>query len=84
MAVDQDLGEIGHLSNVPTPRRRARGAALVATKSIRARGGEGYSAGDRLAEAVAVSFDLETCKIVTLSDAALTEADARVIAGLTL
>jgi acyl-CoA thioester hydrolase len=37
-----------------------------------------------VAEAIAVSFDLETRKIVTLSDAALAEADARVIAGLTL
>lgn len=37
-----------------------------------------------VAEAVAVSFDLETRKIITLSDAALAEADARVIPGLTL
>ncbi|MDB5499008.1 MAG: hypothetical protein JWP28_3039 [Phenylobacterium sp.] len=37
-----------------------------------------------VAEAIAVSFDLETRKIVTLSDEALAEADARVIAGLTL
>jgi acyl-CoA thioester hydrolase len=37
-----------------------------------------------VAEAVAVSFDLETRKIITLSDATLAEADARVIAGLTL
>ena len=36
------------------------------------------------AEAIAVSFDLETRKIVTLSDEALAEADARVIEGLTL
>jgi acyl-CoA thioester hydrolase len=36
------------------------------------------------AEAIAVSFDLETRKIVTLSDAALAEADAQVIEGLTL
>ncbi|HEX4708928.1 thioesterase family protein [Phenylobacterium sp.] len=37
-----------------------------------------------VAEAIAVSFDLETRKIVTLSDEALAEADAAVIAGLTL
>ena len=36
------------------------------------------------AEAIAVSFDLETRKIVTLSDEALAEADAQVIEGLTL
>jgi acyl-CoA thioester hydrolase len=37
-----------------------------------------------VAEAIAVSFDLETRKIVTLSDEALAEANARVIEGLTL
>jgi acyl-CoA thioester hydrolase len=37
-----------------------------------------------VAEAIAVSFDLETRKIVALSDEALAEADARVIPGLTL
>lgn len=37
-----------------------------------------------VAEAIAVSFDLETRKIVTLSNEALAEADAQVIAGLTL
>lgn len=37
-----------------------------------------------VAEAIAVSFDLETRKIITLSDEALAEADARVIPGLTL
>jgi acyl-CoA thioester hydrolase len=37
-----------------------------------------------VAEAIAVSFDLETRKIITLSDKALAEADARVIEGLTL
>jgi acyl-CoA thioester hydrolase len=37
-----------------------------------------------VAEAIAVSFDLETRKIVTLSDAALAEANAQVIEGLTL
>jgi acyl-CoA thioester hydrolase len=37
-----------------------------------------------VAEAIAVSFDLETRKIITLGDAALAEADARVIPGLTL
>ena len=36
------------------------------------------------AEAIAVSFDLETRKIVTLSDEALAEANAQVIEGLTL
>jgi acyl-CoA thioester hydrolase len=36
------------------------------------------------AEAIAVSFDLETRKIVALSDEALAEADAQVIEGLTL
>jgi acyl-CoA thioester hydrolase len=37
-----------------------------------------------VAEAVAVSFDLNTRKIVTLSDTALAEADARVVPGLSL
>ncbi|HEY2357402.1 MAG TPA: thioesterase family protein [Phenylobacterium sp.] len=37
-----------------------------------------------VAEAIAVSFDLETRKIVTLSEQALAEADAQVIEGLTL
>jgi acyl-CoA thioester hydrolase len=37
-----------------------------------------------VAEAVAVSLDLETRKIITLDDAALAEADARVIPGLSL
>ena len=37
-----------------------------------------------VAEAIAVSFDLETRKIITLSDAALAEANARVVKGLTL
>lgn len=37
-----------------------------------------------VAEAIAVSFDLETRKIITLSDEALAEADAGVIQGLTL
>jgi acyl-CoA thioester hydrolase len=37
-----------------------------------------------VAEAIAVSFDLETRKIITLSDAALAEADAGVIPGLSL
>lgn len=37
-----------------------------------------------VAEAIAVSFDLETRKILTLSDEALAEADAGVIRGLTL
>jgi acyl-CoA thioester hydrolase len=37
-----------------------------------------------VAEAIAVSFDLETRKIITLSDEALAEADAGVIRGLTL
>jgi acyl-CoA thioester hydrolase len=36
------------------------------------------------AESVAVSFDLQTRKIVTLSDEALVEADAQVVPGLTL
>ena len=37
-----------------------------------------------VAEAIAVSFDLETRKMITLSDAALAEANARVVSGLTL
>lgn len=37
-----------------------------------------------VAEAIAVSFDLETRKIITLSDEALAEADAKVIPGLAL
>lgn len=37
-----------------------------------------------VAEAVTVSLDLETRKIITLDDAALAEADARVIPGLSL
>ncbi|HXA39394.1 MAG TPA: thioesterase family protein [Phenylobacterium sp.] len=37
-----------------------------------------------VAEAIAVSFDLETRKMITLSAEALAEADARVIPGLTL
>lgn len=37
-----------------------------------------------VAEAIAVSFDLETRKIITLSDEALAEANARVVEGLTL
>jgi acyl-CoA thioester hydrolase len=37
-----------------------------------------------VAEAIAVSFDLEARKIVTLSDEALAQANASVIAGLTL
>ncbi|MBS0361918.1 MAG: thioesterase family protein [Proteobacteria bacterium] len=37
-----------------------------------------------VAESIAVSFDLETRKMITLSDEALADADARVIAGLTL
>lgn len=37
-----------------------------------------------VAEAIAVVFDLETRKIVTLTDAALAEAKAEIIAGLTL
>jgi acyl-CoA thioester hydrolase len=37
-----------------------------------------------VAEAIAVSFDLETRKIATLSDEALAEANAQVIEGLTL
>jgi acyl-CoA thioester hydrolase len=36
------------------------------------------------AEAIAVSFDLQTRKILTLSDEALAEANARVIQGLSL
>jgi acyl-CoA thioester hydrolase len=37
-----------------------------------------------VAEAIAVSFDLETRKIITLSDEALAAANAQVIEGLTL
>jgi acyl-CoA thioester hydrolase len=37
-----------------------------------------------VAEAIAVSFDLEIRKIITLSDEALAEAEGRVIEGLTL
>ena len=37
-----------------------------------------------VAEAVAVSLDLDTRKMIVLDDAALAEADARVIPGLTL
>jgi acyl-CoA thioester hydrolase len=37
-----------------------------------------------VAEAIAVSFDLGTRKMITLSDEALAEANARVIEGLTL
>jgi acyl-CoA thioester hydrolase len=37
-----------------------------------------------VAEAIAVSFDLETRKMITLDDAALAEANSRVIEGLTL
>jgi acyl-CoA thioester hydrolase len=37
-----------------------------------------------VAEAIAVSFDLETRKMITLSDEALAEANARVVKGLTL
>jgi acyl-CoA thioester hydrolase len=37
-----------------------------------------------VAEAIAVSFDLETRKMITLSDEALAEADASVVKGLTL
>ena len=37
-----------------------------------------------VAESIAVSFDLETRKMITLSDEALAEADARVVKGLTL
>jgi acyl-CoA thioester hydrolase len=37
-----------------------------------------------VAEAIAVSFDLETRKMITLDSEALAEADARVIPGLTL
>ena len=35
-------------------------------------------------EAIAVSFDLETRKMITLSDDALADANSRVIEGLTL
>ena len=37
-----------------------------------------------VAESIAVSFDLETRKMITLSDEALAEANARIIPGLTL
>jgi acyl-CoA thioester hydrolase len=37
-----------------------------------------------VAEAIAVSFDLETRKMITLSDEALAEANARIVPGLTL
>jgi acyl-CoA thioester hydrolase len=37
-----------------------------------------------VAEAIAVSFDLETRKMITLSDEGLAEANSRVIEGLTL
>jgi acyl-CoA thioester hydrolase len=37
-----------------------------------------------VAEAIAVSFDLQTRKIVTLDDEALAQADAQVVKGLTL
>ncbi|HEX2815213.1 MAG TPA: thioesterase, partial [Phenylobacterium sp.] len=37
-----------------------------------------------VAEAIAVSFDLETRKMITLSDEALAEANSRVIPGLSL
>jgi acyl-CoA thioester hydrolase len=37
-----------------------------------------------VAESIAVSFDLETRKIITLTDEALAEANARVVEGLTL
>lgn len=37
-----------------------------------------------VAEAIAVSFDLQTRKMITLSDEALAEANARVVPGLTL
>ena len=37
-----------------------------------------------VAEAIAVAFDLETRKLITLSDEALAAANAQVIAGLTL
>ena len=44
-----------------------------------------FAAGTKgVAEAIAVSIYLETRKIVTLSDQALAEADAGVIAGLTI
>jgi acyl-CoA thioester hydrolase len=37
-----------------------------------------------VAEAIAVSFDLETRKLITLSDAALAQANAEAVPGLTL
>jgi acyl-CoA thioester hydrolase len=37
-----------------------------------------------VAEAIAVSFDLETRKLITLTDEALARANAQAIAGLTL
>ncbi len=37
-----------------------------------------------VAEAIAVSFDLETRKIITLTDEALAEANAKIVQGLTL
>jgi acyl-CoA thioester hydrolase len=37
-----------------------------------------------VAEAIAVSFDLETRKMITLSDEALAEANGRIVPGLTL
>jgi acyl-CoA thioester hydrolase len=37
-----------------------------------------------VAEAIAVSFDLETRKLITLSDEALALADAQAVPGLTL
>ncbi len=37
-----------------------------------------------VAEAIAVSFDLETRKLITLSDEALAEANAKVVPGLSL
>jgi len=37
-----------------------------------------------VAEAIAVSFDLETRKLITLTDEALAEANARAVPGLTL
>jgi acyl-CoA thioester hydrolase len=37
-----------------------------------------------VAEAIAISFDLETRRMITLSDEALAEANARIVPGLTL
>jgi acyl-CoA thioester hydrolase len=37
-----------------------------------------------VAEAIAVSFDLETRKLITLTDDALAQANAQAVAGLTL